>query len=541
MIREEIQQRLRSDFRRLNKQFVLPQIFLLVSLLFIFPIRDSFLLPFSVTGLLLVGRFLLDFILKEKDRPKLLNFASVLIIGLGWGGIFISLFSRDDFFDTKSIYLFGVFFVLMGQGASTLSSSLRTSLIYITSLMIYPFYLLAFELKTYEIAFLIFGNYLYQGWRIFERNSQLKKNYLDQAHINSDNNFLNNVLDVIPGLVLLVDEEGYYRVVNNFRDGLIKEKVLNKPLGCFEPDGDFLKSLLKFREGQLTEDVTEIKSNFFETEEWFMVHFKRISVPINGIVVVVLSTTELTIAKNDLKIHEARSKYSSKLASLGEFSASIAHEINNPLTIIEGATNLIKILLREEPIDRYALDKSADKVILTTQRIARIIKSLRMLSGNVKEEPFNNVSFMDIVEPSLEITKSKLLEHNIELRINPGKENIPLFGNEIQLSQVIMNLVSNSIDAIKDQEGSRWIEIQYCPSVIWLDILIHDSGLGVSEEIAGKMMEPFFTTKSSNQGTGLGLSISKSILDSHGATIELVKEMKNTVFRIRFPRMSTKN
>lgn len=545
MIREdsaiEVKERLRSEFKRLNKYFVWPQILLLISLFILFPFEDSFSFFSIMTLVVLLLRFALNhfaFTSYWKRYPTYLNVLSLLMIGFGWGGIFIGLFSRDNFYDSRSIFLLAVLFILMGLSASTLSTSLRTGILFTTSILIYPLYFLICCIKAHDLALLLVGNYLFQNWRIFDWNKELKKSYKDQAATHSSNLFLNDILDVIPGLCLIIDEEGVYRFVNNYRGGLFKREVLGKSIGCFEPEGEFLKALQKFRGGSLSEDIVEISTTFFGTEEFFMAHFKRIEIPIKGVVAITLPTTELVLAKNDLKIHEARSHFSSKLASLGEFSANIAHEINNPLTIIEGSINLMKILLKEEPVDTYAIEKSADKVMMTTQRIARIIKSLRMLSGNIKEEPFTNVHFMDITEPTLEITKSKLQDHNIELRVLPVTDDVAIFGNEVQLSQVIMNLVSNSIDAIKDSPDKKWIEIEFKPSIVWLDIFIRDSGKGVSDEIAEKIMEPFFTTKSSTQGTGLGLSISKNILVSHGATLNLIKEARNTTFRIRFPRMS---
>lgn len=248
---------------------------------------------------------------------------------------------------------------------------------------------------------------------------------------------------------------------------------------------------------------------------------------------------ELDKAKNDLRIQEARSQYTAKLVSLGEFSAGIAHEVNNPLTIIEGSVALMKVILEEATPDRQSLLRVANKISETTSRIARIIKGLRTLSGNADEEPFTNVSFHSIVEPALEISRPKLQGHNIKISVHAPDTLIDLFGNEVQLSQVMMNLVSNAIDAVKDIDGERWIQIHYSSCNEWIDIQVMDSGRGVDQGIRDKIMDPFFTTKISHQGTGLGLSISKTIIESHQGTLELVPENPHTTFRMRFPRMNS--
>lgn len=247
---------------------------------------------------------------------------------------------------------------------------------------------------------------------------------------------------------------------------------------------------------------------------------------------------ELDKAKSDLRIQEARSQYTAKLVSLGEFSAGIAHEVNNPLTIIEGSVALMKVILEDATPDKNGLTRVANKISETTSRIAKIIKGLRTLSGNADEEPFTNVSFHSIVEPALEISRPKLQSYKIKISVHAPDDLIDLFGNEVQLSQVIMNLVSNAIDAVKDMDGDRWIEIHYSSCNEWIDIRVVDSGRGVGEEIRGKIMDPFFTTKESHQGTGLGLSISKTIVENHQGTLVHVPESPHTTFRMRFPRMN---
>src|SRR5690606_27675246 len=222
--------------------FVWPQILLLLSLLFLFPIEDSFA-PFSLLTLtVLVLRLLLNRFVSEqkKNSPSYLNFLSILIIGLGWDGIFIGLFSRDSFYDSSSIFLLSVIFILMALGASTLSSSFRTGVLFLTSILVYPLYFLIFSIKAYDLSLLLVGRYFFQIWRIYYRNKELKICYNDQVITHSSNLFLNDILDVIPGLCLIVDEDGVYRFVNNYRDGLFKRDVLGKSLGCFEPNGEFL-------------------------------------------------------------------------------------------------------------------------------------------------------------------------------------------------------------------------------------------------------------------------------------------------------------
>jgi C4-dicarboxylate-specific signal transduction histidine kinase len=117
-------------------------------------------------------------------------------------------------------------------------------------------------------------------------------------------------------------------------------------------------------------------------------------------------------------------------------------------------------------------------------------------------------------------------------------EDIVVTGRDVQLSQVIVNLLSNASDAVKDLPV-RKIEIALEKSDSQLDILFKDSGRGVPLEIRSRIMDPFFTTKEVNQGTGLGLSISKTIMQEHDGELSFLPEEKMTTFRMRLP-MKTK-
>jgi len=336
----------------------------------------------------------------------------------------------------------------------------------------------------------------------------------------------------------MVNNEGKHIMVNNYKDGYYKNHLNQKVLGEAFPESILSKTLHTFLVGNKKEELIEINLNELGVDDWYMVNLKRIESPESGIIAVVLPINELIKVKNDLKIQEARAMYASKLASVGEVSAGIAHEVNNPLTVIEGSASLINVLIKDDPIDRQAVLKVTDKIINTSQRIARITRGLRMLSKDAEIEPFTNISFFSILEPCLDITKPKFRANNISLKVINQESDVALFGNEIQLGQVMMNLVSNAVDAVIGTEGPRWIEIQYKPSFDWLDIYVTDSGPGVNVEISDRIMDPFVTTKESDQGTGLGLSISKKIVELHNGTLVFLEDTKHTTFRVRFPRMT---
>lgn len=545
---EYIEHKLLEVLRKRNSRLLFPHLILLFTSIYIFRgMFNDFPQALVVSGIIVVALilrlFVLQIWLKQDSKNKLFEtmyLSMVSLTGLGWGGLFWSVnqFFGDLTFET--LFCGGVIVTLISGGVTAFSASLKTVTIYLFSLTAIPVFVLFTDPSesAYLIGILLLANLFYQFYHSYISHNYLRDSLLKEYKTDSQRKALQELIDAFPGIVTVINKAGKYILVNNFSDGFFKTHLLDKSVGETFPDSSIPKVLLDFLKSDKAEEILEVKSNDQGHENWYMVNLKRITSPEEGIIAAILSINELAKAKNDLKIQEARAQYASKLASLGELSAGIAHEVNNPLTIIEGTASLMKVLLTESPLDEKTLEKSVGKILATTQRIARIIKGLRMLAKDAEEEPFRNIKFLSIVEPCLEISKSKLLGHQIQFSVINHDKNIDLFGNEIQLSQVMMNLVSNAIDAAVLGPEPRWIEIQYKPSYEWTDILVIDSGNGVSEEISSKIMDPFFTTKETHQGTGLGLSISKKIIESHHGTLSLMTEMENTTFRVRLPRMT---
>lgn len=221
---------------------------------------------------------------------------------------------------------------------------------------------------------------------------------------------------------------------------------------------------------------------------------------------------------------------SSKLASLGEMSAGIAHEINNPLAIIEGTATL---LLRDFSGDEKLKAKLV-RIEKATWRIAKIVTGLRKFARASTEEPRQPQSLKQILAESLLLTEAQFKRNNVSLQIN-CETTAQILCHEIEIEQVFVILFNNSIDAIKSFE-QRWVSLQVEERDSDLVVRLRDAGKGIPANVAEKIFQPFFTTKTVGEGTGLGLSIAKGILDVHGATIKLMSEDPHTCFEITFPK-----
>lgn len=233
-------------------------------------------------------------------------------------------------------------------------------------------------------------------------------------------------------------------------------------------------------------------------------------------------------------------KEASKMATLGEMAGGIAHEINNPLATIQGLSSRIHRILSRNSLDPLEAKipketfKHLDTIMSTCERISNIIKGLKSFSRNADKDPFALTYLKDILNETIEICRERFHLSGIILKIGTIPD-VNIYARPCQISQVILNLLNNSYDAIKDQK-EKWIELGLVQvNEHLIEFSIADSGHGIPKEIADKIMSPFFTTKPVGKGTGLGLSISKEIIEAHSGTLSLDDSSPHTRFVIRLP------
>jgi PAS domain S-box-containing protein len=238
-------------------------------------------------------------------------------------------------------------------------------------------------------------------------------------------------------------------------------------------------------------------------------------------------TEELAMQKT-IELERAKSLHNSKLASLGEMSAGIAHEINNPLTLIVGNLPLLK-KVRDDEAKFHA---KLDTISRAAARIDKIVGGLRRFARASDGVEHKIEALHEIVKEALVIVEAKIKRHATQIEVNVPQD-IQILCDAVEIEQVLINLINNSVDANKGQSES-WVKIEAFNQDSSTIVRIIDSGQGISKETEEKLFQPFFTTKSVGEGTGLGLSITKGILDSHQATIHLDRTCPNTCFEICF-------
>jgi PAS domain S-box-containing protein len=246
--------------------------------------------------------------------------------------------------------------------------------------------------------------------------------------------------------------------------------------------------------------------------------------------------TDVIRMEESIKEQEAKLLQSSKMSSLGEMAAGMAHEINNPLAIINATAGLLKKQIENKTAATVDIENIRDKlgkIENTVDRISKIVRGLRSFARNSDQDPMSQANISQIIDDTLSLCREKFKYSSIELIIDMPADPI-LLCRPSQISQVLLNLLNNSYDAIHGKE-SPWIRIESRIQDKMAVISVTDSGNGISEEVQKKIMQPFFTTKEIGKGTGLGLSISQGIIAEHGGKFYYDPKNKNTRFVIELP------
>jgi signal transduction histidine kinase len=237
---------------------------------------------------------------------------------------------------------------------------------------------------------------------------------------------------------------------------------------------------------------------------------------------------ELAKVNSDLATERSKSIHQAKLASLGEMSAGVAHEINNPLAIIAGSLPALEKSVQDP--DKFS--KKIQTIQHAVDRISKIVMGLKKFSRSSEIPVYQIAVLADILHESLVLIDAKAKRHHTAITTDI-QSNATILCDVIEIEQVLINLINNAIDAVS-KLTEKWVQIQlYEEHPKMLVLRIRDSGMGIPESVQQKLFQPFFTTKPVGKGTGLGLSITKGILDQHHASIVILND-PHTCFELRF-------
>jgi len=236
----------------------------------------------------------------------------------------------------------------------------------------------------------------------------------------------------------------------------------------------------------------------------------------------------------------SRALMSEKLATIGEMSASVAHEINNPLTVIQGyGEKIVRELAKMDTEQGKKILQQCQTIVSMSDRIGKIVRSLRIYARNSSADPMEHKSVADVVEFTMDLANYRFKKADIEFRCPEIDPTLMINCREIEISQILTNLFGNAIDAVASQP-QRWIALEAVRVDGWILIKVSDSGPGIPPEVRRKLMQAFFTTKPAGKGTGLGLNLSRRIAEAHGGTLMLDESNPRTCFILKLPAISQK-
>lgn len=352
------------------------------------------------------------------------------------------------------------------------------------------------------------------------------------------------MLASLPGFVLMIDGTGKILQLNNRPNP--KEAELPRSWATASAGQNFVEIL---REGdemaaqlaRALDEVVEGKRNSLATEyryetsretRWVEIHAESLHAQQHGAVVAVTDITERKKSEAENAQNRQTAWHLNRVAALGELTASLAHEINQPLAAILNSAEAAAMLLKRPAPDIEESLEAISDIIEDDKRAGAVIRKMRsLLKPNY--EGTQSIDLDATVRETLRLVVSEARLRHVTLHHVPNPGLPPIAADPTQLQQVILNLVTNGIESAEAMPDNRTVEIRTShSSADGMQVLeVCDSGLGIAPEKLGTIFEPFYTTK--REGLGLGLAICRSIVESFGGKISAeTNEAGGATFRV---------
>ncbi len=371
--------------------------------------------------------------------------------------------------------------------------------------------------------------------------------------------------DVFDGIVRTAQlgKTGDAYIIN--KDGIYqtRPRFNGKILGKTELDTRLFGGRTSVIEAETENGNHRIMSGrWLDNKTWLLIVSQEVSEELEGLVatrnieflimifgvLIIIITTVLTMRRTVSRLKEADNRIdrlnaqlhqSDKLAALGKLAAGAAHEINNPLAVIQQKTGWMEDLLKEEDLKNSENYKeyltSLKKIEEHVDRAKKVMHN--MLGYARRMEPrLQDVDINETLRQTTSLLENYARNNNIEIK-DSLQEDMPIIASDqSQLQQVFLNILSNAIDA---SNNTGIVEVESGMVESFIEIKIKDNGSGITKELQKKIFDPFFTTKESGKGTGLGLWVTYNIVENLGGSISLESARgKGTTFTVKIPYVS---
>jgi signal transduction histidine kinase len=239
---------------------------------------------------------------------------------------------------------------------------------------------------------------------------------------------------------------------------------------------------------------------------------------------------------SSLKSYQAQAIQASKLALLGELSASLAHEISQPLGAIELTTDNIELHLEQAQgeVNKDYLAGKLQRTRNAAQKARKIIDHLRRFGRNAKEDP-TPVDLCGVLYSAADLMQDQFKKSNIGLAVSLPDQTTFVMGHPIQLEQVFLNLLANARDAVAEHVSDPRVSVTLAVEGDLVTVSVADNGPGVPDAIQRDIFDAFYTTKAMGTGTGLGLSVSRGIIADLEGDLTLSSSRDGAIFNITLP------
>ena len=350
--------------------------------------------------------------------------------------------------------------------------------------------------------------------------------------------------------LFLVDENGVLQTDSHSHGSVLQKSGIVMQTGIWSDSTPADETVL-YANGNIKAtpwSLVIVKRGYEVQHEWMsfrsrllLITFVCIGISVIVILTLVTLLTSLIRKSDETQVSMMQeAEQTDKLASIGRLASGVAHEINNPLAIINQKTGLIDDLLQitsdfehKETImhSLKSIDASVERCKAITHRLLGFARRTEVL--------FETLNVNEIIEEVLQFLENSMRYNRIKVDLD-FKDDLPLiFSDRIQLQQIFLNIVNNAIDAI-GKDGTISIITNLIAGEI--RVVIQDNGVGIAEDLIPHIFEPFFTTKETGKGTGLGLSITYGLIKKLGGDITVRSNVgKGTAFTITVPVNSEKN
>lgn len=226
-----------------------------------------------------------------------------------------------------------------------------------------------------------------------------------------------------------------------------------------------------------------------------------------------------------------------QLASLGKLASGVAHEINNPLTVIRGAQlRIARMLEKQDNVDKIALAEYMDKIQKNVSRIQEVTGLMRTISANSANRELSNITLQHLLNEVIQMFSEEIEESHIEFVTAFPREEVHFEGIYTELFQAFFNIIENAVFELNESnQRNKQIQVRMDRFDRSVKISIQDNGRGIPFLVRDHIFDPFYTTKKLGSGRGLGLSFSYNVFKSNGGTIELAEATKGSHFKITLP------